>query len=249
MRARETATAPLVVWLHCARRATGTGHSGRPIATGNSRAKHQTISSACVGRGLSRGLNALRWQHAITRTRTSGDRAVCLGRRGSSLELRNCSRKPRRNRLVTTNNREEATGDSPDEPRGRRAAAVSAGMYSNTPHRAGSKLKARQMRRCVRTSPRCRCCSNPRTGMFGGWVSHAERAAAHHSRGQSAAAGRGFAAAERPAGPMAVVCCVVGGVGQAKETVPLPCPTPTSLLRSVSMRPGGVVRLWIVAPD
>ena len=52
-----------------------------PIATGNSRAKHRTISSACVGRGLPRGLNVLRWQHAITRTRTSGDRVVCLDRR------------------------------------------------------------------------------------------------------------------------------------------------------------------------
>ena len=76
-------------------------------------------------------------------------------------------------------------------------------------HATPGRVKARRIGRCVRTSSQCR--ANPRTGIFGGCISHAERAAAHHSRGQSAA-GLGFAAAERLAGPMLLVwLCVVGG--------------------------------------
>ena len=63
---------------------------------------------------------------------------------------------------------------------------------------------------CVRKSFRSR--ANPRTGISGGCVSHAERAAAHHSREN---AGWGFATAERSSGAL-VVCCV----GKAKETAP-----------------------------
>ena len=72
-------------------------------------------------------------------------------------------------------------------------------------HATPGRVKARRIGRCVRTSSRRR--TNPRTGMFGGCASHAERAAAHHPRGQSAA-GWSFASAGRLAGPM---LCVVQG--------------------------------------
>ena len=48
--------------------------------------------SLCLPRGLPRDLSALRWGFAITRTRTSGDRAVCQDRQGASLEIRNWNR-------------------------------------------------------------------------------------------------------------------------------------------------------------
>ena len=97
---------------------------------------------------------------------------------------------------------------------GRRAAAVSVGVCSNTPRQEAGSRHGGLVAWCVRTSSRCR--ANPRTGIFGGWISNAERAAAHHSRGQSAA-GLGFAAAERLASPpRGPSCCVF----LCRKTVP-----------------------------
>ena len=67
MSACETKKETLIAWLHCARRAAQTVCS-EPITKGTSRAKHRTISRACLPRGLSRGLSALRWESSITRT-------------------------------------------------------------------------------------------------------------------------------------------------------------------------------------
>ena len=93
MSACETKEETLIAWLHCACRAAQTICS-EPITKGTSRAKHRTISRACLPRGLPRGPSALRWESAIIRTRTSGDRVVRLDRRGGSLEIRNRSECP-----------------------------------------------------------------------------------------------------------------------------------------------------------